>query len=75
LEIGHQTTQGVDKRPRGAGDLPRPLDGRLTIVRAQNQERILAKERISSHVLAAFDALQQKRVVGVFGDLEERRRA
>ena len=40
---------------------------------AQHQERILAEERVARDLLAAFDALEQERVVGVLGDLEERR--
>ena len=46
---------------------------RLAVARAQDQERILAEERVAADVLAAFDALEQERVVGVLGDLEERR--
>ena len=39
--------------------------------RAQDEERVLAEERIARDLLAAFDALEQERVVGVLGDLEE----
>ena len=46
---------------------------RLAVARAQDQERILAEERVAADVLAAFDALEQERVVGVLGDLQERR--
>jgi hypothetical protein len=35
---------------------------------------ILAEEAVARDPLAAFDALEQERVVGVLGDLEERRR-
>ena len=33
----------------------------------------LPRKRVAADVLAAFDALQQERVVGVLGDLQERR--
>ena len=52
---------------------PAALDRRLAVARAQDQERILAEERVAADVLAAFDAFEQKRVVGVLGDLQERR--
>ena len=52
---------------------PRALDRGLAAARAQDQKRILAEERIPADVLAAFDAFEQERVVGVLGDLEERR--
>ena len=42
-------------------------------LRAQDQERILAEERIPSDVFAPFDAFEQERVVGVLGDLQKRR--
>ena len=45
----------------------------LAVARAQDQERILAEERVAADVLAALDALEQERVVGVLGDLQERR--
>ncbi len=37
------------------------------------RKRIFPEKRVTSDVLAAFDALQQKGVVGVLRDLEERR--
>ena len=40
---------------------------------ADDQERILAEERVAADVLAALDALEQERVVGVLGDFQERR--
>src|SRR5262249_41668043 len=49
------------------------VDGRLAVPGAQDQEWILAKKRIAPDVLAALDALQQERVVGMLGDLEEGR--
>ena len=45
----------------------------VAVARAQHQERILAEKRVARDLLAAFDALEQERVVGVLGDLEERR--
>ena len=44
---------------------------RLAAARAQYEERVLAEERVARDALAALDALEQERVVGVFGDLEE----
>ena len=41
--------------------------------RAQDQKRILAEERVAADVLAPFDAFEQERVVGILGDLQERR--
>ena len=52
---------------------PALLDDGLAIARAQHDERILAEERVPADVLAAFDALEQERVVGVLGDAQERR--
>ena len=49
------------------------LDDRLAAARPQDQERILAEERVAADLLAALDRLEQERVVGVLGDLEERR--
>src|SRR5437762_10778758 len=37
-------------------------------LRRQDQKRILAEERVPPDVFAAFDALQQKGVVGVLGE-------
>ena len=73
LVLGHQRPQRVgvagveDRRLAGALHRDHPAG------RAQDQERILAEERVAADVLAAFDALEQERVVGVLGDLEERR--
>jgi len=44
----------------------------VAVARADDEEGILAEERVPAHVLAAFDALEQERVVGVLGDLQER---
>ena len=46
----------------------------LAVPRPQHEEGILAEEAVAGDALAAFDALQQEGVVGVLGDLEERRR-
>ena len=40
--------------------------------RLEDEERILAEERIAGDALATLDALEQEGVVGVLGDLEER---
>ena len=72
-EIGHQPTQRVDERPIALRRRAAALDRRPAVSRPQNQERILAEERVAADVLAALDALEQKRVVGVLGDLQERR--
>ena len=73
-EVGHQPAQRVDERPLARRSIAPP---RSIVVlpsrRAQDQERILAEERVAADVLAAFDAFEQERVVGVLGDLEERR--
>ena len=52
---------------------PAALDRGLAVPRAQDEKRILAEERVAADVLAALDALEQERVVGVLGDLQERR--
>ena len=62
----------MNGRSLSATDPPRSIVVRLPR-RAQDQERILAEERIAADVLAALDALEQERVVGVLGDLQERR--
>ena len=72
-KVGHQAAQRLDEGPVAFRQLSRPLDRRLAVARAQDQERILAEERIPSDVLAAFHAFQEKRVVRVLGDLQERR--
>ena len=62
-------TNGSSVSVRDAG----PLDAwSCPAARPQDQERILAEERIARDPLAAFDALEQERVVGVLGDLQER---
>ena len=73
LEAVHQLAQRVDERLVGVGRHAGLLDHRLAVAAAQNQERILAEERIAPDVLAAFDALEQERVIGMLGDLQERR--
>jgi hypothetical protein len=72
-EIGHQPAQRRDERLVALGDLPRPLHRRLVVAGAENQERVLAEERIAADMFAAFHALQQEGVVGVFGNLEKGR--
>ena len=72
-EVGHQPPQRLDERPLALRRHAAALDRRLAVPRAQDQERILAEERVAADVLAAFDAFEQERVVGVLGDLQERR--
>ncbi len=64
FERGHE---GVARRRRDPGALG---DG-LAIARAKDEKRILPEERIAGDVLSAFDALEEKRVVGMLGNLEE----
>ena len=72
-EIRHQLAERLDERTLALGDGARPLDRRPAAARAEDQERILAEKRIARHVLAALDAFEQKGVVCVLGDLQERR--
>ena len=72
-EVGHQTAQRLHEGPIAFRQLPRPLDGLLAVARPEDEERILAQERIPADVLAAFHAFQEKRVVRVLGDFQERR--
>ena len=73
VEARHQLAQRGDERLVGLGRLSGAIDDRLAVPRAQDQERILAEERVAADLLAAFDRLEQERVVGVLGDLQERR--
>ena len=73
VEAGHQLAQRGDERLVRLRRLSGAIDDRLAVPRAQDQERILAEERIAADVLATLDRLEQERVVGVLGDLEERR--
>ena len=73
LEAVHQLAQRVDERLVAVGGHAGLLDHGLAVAAAQDQERILAEERIAPDVLAAFDALEQEGVIGMLGDLEERR--
>jgi hypothetical protein len=41
--------------------------------RAHDEEGILPQERVARHLLATLDGLEQERVVGVLGHLQERR--
>ena len=73
LELGHQPAQHVDERLAPAGLHAGLLHRRLRVAAAQDHERVLAEERVAADVLAALDALEQERVVGVLRDLQERR--
>ena len=72
-EVGHQPPERIDERLLALARRAAAIDRRLAVARAEDEERILAEERVAADVLAAFDALEQKRVVGVLGDLQERR--
>ena len=56
--LGH----GAGRFDRGPPFRPRTIE-----------ERVFAEKRVPPDVLAALDALEQKRVVGVFRDLQKRR--
>ena len=71
MEARHQLARGRDERLVRFGGLAGAIDGRLAAARPQDQERILAEERVAPHLLAAFNRLEQERVVGMLRDLEE----
>ena len=71
--VGHETAERVDEGAIAFGGRAGALDDGAALPRRQDQKRILAKKRVPAHVFAAFDALEQERVVGVFGDFQERR--
>ena len=73
LVVRHQRPQRVDERRLAVRHLAGPLDRRRAAGRAQDQERVLAEERVAADVLAPFHALEQERVVRIFRDLQERR--
>jgi hypothetical protein len=50
-----------------------PDEGRDAAAGLEDEKRILSEERVPRHALAAFDALEEEGVVGVFGDLQKRR--
>ena len=72
-EVRHHLAQHVDELLGFLGRHARLLDDRLAVARAKHDERILAEERVPADVLAAFDAFEQERIVGVFGNPQERR--
>ena len=73
LEARHQLAQHRDERLVRLGRLARAVDDRLAAPRPEDEKRILAEKRVAADLLAAFNRLQQKRVVGVLRDLQERR--
>ena len=73
LVLRHQRPQRIGVRAVEHRRLAGPFHRHHAAGRAQHQERVLTEERVAADVLAAFDALEQERVVGVLGDLEERR--
>ena len=73
VKAGHQLAHRGNERLVRFRSLAGTIDDRLAASGAKDQERILPEERIPRHLLAAFDRFQQKRVVRVFGNLQERR--
>ncbi len=71
--LRHHPANGVDERLVERPRLARPLDDRRASARPQDEERVLAEKPVARHALATLDALEQERVVGVLGHLEERR--
>ena len=73
-KLRHQPPQRRHERPRRSrsSSPERSMRG-PAVARPQHEERILAEEGVARDLLAAFDALEEERVVGVLGDLEERR--
>ena len=72
MKLRHQLAQRRDERLVRLGRLSGAIDDGLAAARAQDEERILPEEGVPRHLLAAFDRLEQERVVGVLGDLQER---
>ncbi len=72
-EVGHHLAQHIDELLGFLGRHARPLDDGLAIARAKHDERILPEEGVPPDVFAAFDALEQERIVGVLRDPQERR--
>ena len=72
-EFGHEPAQRRHERLVDLGGHAGSVDGRPALARPQDEEGILAEERVARDLLAALDALEQERVVGVLGDLEKRR--
>ncbi len=71
--LGHDATQRRDEALVERGGLAALLDHRLAVARPQHEERVLAEERVARHLLAALDALEQERVIGMFRDAKEGR--
>jgi hypothetical protein len=72
-EVRHHPAQHIDERLDAFGRNTGPLDDRVAVARAQHDKRILSEERVASDVLSTLHAFEQKRVVGVLGNPEERR--
>ncbi len=73
LELRHQSPQAADERLVGLAGDAGSIDDRASAALAQDQKRILPEEGIARDLLAALDALEEKRVVGVLRDLQKRR--
>jgi hypothetical protein len=72
-EVGHHLSQHIDELfvllCRDAG----LFDNRFALAGAQHDERVLPEKRITADVLAPFNALEKKRVIGMLGDTQKRR--
>ncbi len=72
-EVGHQLADRRHEAFARLLDLAGPLDRGLAVARADDEKWVLAEERVAADVLPALDAFEQERVVGVLGNLQERR--
>ena len=70
-EFGHEPPRRLHERLVAFRGDAAPVDDGLAAACFQDEERVLAEERVSRHAFATLDALEQERIVGVFGDLEE----
>ena len=73
LKAVHQLAQRVDERRLHVARDALLFDHGLAVAALQDQERVLAEERVTADVLAALDAFEQERVIGMLGNLQEGR--
>ncbi len=72
--LPHQFAQRLDRPLFGDRGEAGFLEDRPAVAGGpQDQERILPEERVAGDPLAAFDALEEERVIGVLRDPQERR--
>ncbi len=71
-EFGHQPAQHGHERFAGLRRHARALDDRLPAARTEDEERVFSEEGVPRDLLAALHALEEKRIVGVLGDLQKR---